>query len=133
MKKNGKLRVYVDFKDLNVVTPKDTYVMPIANMLIDSITKNKLLSFMDGFSGYNKILIAIENIPKTNFRYPSSIGTFEWMIMSFGLKNVGATYQRAMHAIFHDMLGYHMEVYIDDITIKFKIASEHVDHLRKCF
>ena len=53
--------------------------------------------------------------------------------MAFGLKNVGATYHRAMNAIFHDMLGHHMEGYIDDIVVKTKRASEHVDHLRKSF
>ena len=54
MKKNGKLRVCVDFRDLNVVTPKDIYVMPIANMLVDSTANNELLSFIDGFSRYTK-------------------------------------------------------------------------------
>ena len=53
--------------------------------------------------------------------------------MPFGLKNVGATYQRSMNAIFHDMLGHHMEIYIDDIVVKSKKASEHVNHLRKSF
>ena len=68
---------------------------------------------MDGFFGYNKILIAVEDIPKTIFRCLGSIGAFEWMVMPFGLKNAGTTYQRAMDAIFHDMLGHHVEVYID--------------------
>ena len=54
IKKNGKLRVCVDFRDLNVVTPKDMYVMPIDDMLIDSTENNELLSFMDGFSGCNQ-------------------------------------------------------------------------------
>ena len=58
---------------------------------------------------------------------------FEWLVMPFGLKNVGATYQRAMNAIFHDMLGHHMEIYIDDIVVKYKMATEHVNHLRKSF
>ena len=53
--------------------------------------------------------------------------------MPFGLKNIGATYQRAMNAIFHDMLGHHMEIYIDDIVVKSKKATEHVNHLRKSF
>ena len=53
----------MDFRDLNVDTPKDMYVMPIADMLVDSVANNELLSFMDGFSGYNKILIALEDIP----------------------------------------------------------------------
>ena len=57
MKKNGKFRVCVDFRDLNVAIPKDMYVMPIVDMLVDSNMNNELLSFMDGFSSYNKILI----------------------------------------------------------------------------
>ena len=133
MKKNGKLRVCVDFRYLNVATPKDIYVMPIVDMLVDSTANNELLSFMDGFSCNNQILIAVEDIPKTAFRCPGSIGTFEWLVMSFGLNNAGATYHRAMNAIFHDMLGHHMEVYIDDIVVKSKRANEHVDHLRKNF
>ena len=54
MKKNGKLRVCVDFRDLNVITHKDMYVMPIVDMLVDSTANNELLSFMDGFFGYNQ-------------------------------------------------------------------------------
>ena len=59
MKKNGKLRVCVDFRDLNATSLKDKYVMLIADMLVDSIANNELLSFMDGFSRYNQILIDI--------------------------------------------------------------------------
>ena len=76
MKKNGKLRVCVDLRDLNVVTPEDMYVMPIADMLIDSTANNELLSFMDSFSGYNQILIVVDDIFKTTFRCPGSLGTF---------------------------------------------------------
>ena len=53
--------------------------------------------------------------------------------MPFGLKNIGATSQRAMNAIFHDMLGHHMEIYNDDIVVKSKMVVEHVNHLRKSF
>ena len=88
---------------------------------------------MNGFSGYNQILIAVKDMPKTSFRFLGSIRTFEWLVMLFGLKNAGATYRKAMNAIFHDMLGHHMEVYINDIVVKSKRASEHVDHLRKIF
>ena len=133
VKKNGKLRVCIDFRDLNAATPKDVYVMPIADMLIDTAAGNELLSFVDGFSGYNQILIAEEDIHKTAFRCPSSIGVFEWLVMPFGLRNAGATYQRAMNAIFHDMIGRHVEVYIDDIVIKSKKAADHVEHLKETF
>ena len=133
MKKNGKLKVCVDFRDLNVASPKDMFVMPIVDMLVDSTTSNELLSFLDDFSGYNQILIAIDYISKTAFRCPSSLGMFEWMVMPFGLNNYGATYQRAMNAICHDMLGHHMEIYINDIVVKSKKFTEHVNHLRKSF
>ena len=87
MKKNGKLSVCADFRDLNAVTPKDMYVMPIANMLVDYTTNNELLSFMDDFSRYNQILIVVDDISKTTFKSPSSLGTFEWSVMPFNLKN----------------------------------------------
>ena len=133
MKKNGKLRICIDFKDLNLATPKDIYVMPVADMLIDAASRNELLSFMYGFSGYNQIFITKEDMSKTAFRCPRAIRIFEWLVMPFGLKNAGATYQRAMNAIFHDMIDHHMEVYIDDIVVKSKKASDHVVHLRKSF
>ena len=62
MTKNRKLRVCVDFRDLNNLTPKDMYVMPIADMLVYSTANNELLSFMDGFSRYNQILIVVDDI-----------------------------------------------------------------------
>ena len=65
-------------------------------------------------------------------RPPSNL-LFEWWVVPFGLKNASAIYQRAMNAIFHDMLGHHMEIYIDDIVVKSKKATEHVNHLRKSF
>ena len=133
MKKNGKLRVCVDFRDLNVDTPKNMYVMPIIDMLIDSIANNELLSFMDCFFGHNQILITIDDISKTAFKCPGSLRTFEWLVMPFGLKNADTTYQRAINVIFHDMLGHHMEIYIDDIMVKSKKTVEHVNHLRKSF
>ena len=106
IKNNGKLRVCVDFRDLNAATSKDMYIMPNADMLVDSTANNELLSFMDGFSGYNQILIVVDDIYKTVFRCHDSLGTFEWLVMPLCLKNAGVTYQRAMNAIFHDMLGH---------------------------
>ena len=70
MKKNGKIRVYISFRNFHSATPKDEYPMPIADMLIDSTARHELLSFMDGYSGYNQIYIAEEDIHKTVFRCP---------------------------------------------------------------
>ncbi|XP_073277708.1 uncharacterized protein [Primulina huaijiensis] len=107
--------------------------MPIPDMLIDSVARHELLSFMDGFSGYNQIKIAESDTHKTAFRCPGAVGTFEWLVMPFGLKNAGATYQRAMNSIFHDMIGQHIEVYIDDIVVKSKQAADNVERLRRSF
>jgi hypothetical protein len=118
LKKNGKLRICIDFRNINMATPKDEYPMPFANLLVDGASRYKVLSFMDGHSGYNQIFIAESDVDKTAFKCPGSIGTFEWVVMSFGLKNARAIYQRAMNSIFHDIIGKYMEVYIDDIVIK---------------
>ena len=88
MKKNEKLRVCVDFRDSNATTPKDMYVMPIVDMLVDTTAKNELLSFMDGFSKYNQILIVVDDISKIALRCFGSSGMFEWLVMPFGLKNL---------------------------------------------
>ena len=133
IKNNGKLRVCVDVRDLNDVTPKDMYAMPIVDMLVDSTTNNELLSFMDGFFGYNQILIVVDDVSKTALRCPCSLGTFEWLVIPFGLKNTSTTYQRDMNAIFYDMLGHHMEIYINDIVVKSKKVAKYVNHLKKSF
>ncbi|GLU07027.1 hypothetical protein SLE2022_240070 [Rubroshorea leprosula] len=133
VKKNGKLRICVDFRNLNLATPKDEYPMPVADLLVDGAARHRILSFMDDHSGYNQIFIAEEDIPKTAFRCPGAIGTYEWVVMPFGLKNAGATYQRAMNAIFHDMIGRFMEIYIDDVVVKSNEEEEHLEHLKLAF
>ena len=67
-KKNGKLRVCIDFRDLNKATPMDGYPMPIADMLVDAAAGHKVISFMDGNAGYNQIFMAEEDIHKTASR-----------------------------------------------------------------
>jgi hypothetical protein len=126
-KKNGKMRVCVDFKDLNRATPMDGYPMPVADLLVDAAARHKVISFMDGNAGYNQIFMATEDISKTTFRCPGHIGMFEWIVMTFGLKNAGATYQRAMNYIFHELIGKIVEIYIDDVVIK---SLNHDSHLK---
>jgi hypothetical protein len=117
-KKDGRWRVYVDFRDLNRATPKDEYPMPVVEMLINAAACNKILSFMDGNAGYNQIFMAPEDIHKTAFRVPGAMGLFEYVVMTFGLKNAGATYQRAMNYIYHDLIDILVEIYIDDVVLK---------------
>jgi hypothetical protein len=73
---------------------------------------------MDGNAGYNQIFMAPEDIHKTAFRVPSAVGLFEYVVMTFGLKNAGATYQRVMNYIYHDLIGKLVEIYIDDVVVK---------------
>jgi len=91
-KKNGKLRVCIDFMNLNKATPMDGYPMPVADLLVDAAAGHRIISFIDGNAGYNQIFMAEEDIPKTAFRCPGHVGLFEWIVMTFGLKNAGATY-----------------------------------------
>jgi hypothetical protein len=125
-KKNGKMRVCIDFRDQNRATPMDGYPMPVADLLVDAAAGHKVISFMDGNAGYNQIFMAVEDISKTAFRCPGHIGLFEWIVMIFGLKNAGATYQRAMNYMFHELIGKIVEIYIDDVVIK---SSDHESHL----
>jgi hypothetical protein len=118
MKNTGKIRVCVDFWNVNKATPKDEYPMPVADMLINRASGYKMISFLDGNAGYNQIFMAEEDVFKIAFRCPGFVGLFEWVVMTFGLKNARATYQRAMNLIFHDLLGIILEVYIDDLVVK---------------
>ncbi|KAM1348666.1 hypothetical protein ACFX2F_002820 [Malus domestica] len=114
------VRCCVDYRNINGATPKDEYPMPMADLSIDAVAKHKVLSFMDGNAGYNQIKMAPDDIHKTAFRCPGHVGAYEYLVMPFGLKNAGATYQRGMNGIFHDLIGQSMEVYIDDIVVKSK-------------
>jgi hypothetical protein len=111
-KKDGQWRVCMDFRDLNRATLKDEYPMPVVEMLME------ILSFMDGNAGYNQIFMAPEDIHKTAFRVSSVVGLFEYVVMTFGLKNASATYQRAMNYIYNDLTGKLVEIYIDDVVVK---------------
>ena len=120
------MRVYIDFRDLNKATPMDGYPMPRADMLVDTAVGHKVISFMDDNAGYNQNFMAEKDIAKIVFRCPGSIGLFEWVVMTFGLKNAGKTYQRAMDYIFHNLIGKIVEIYIDDVVVKYKGYKEHL-------
>jgi hypothetical protein len=120
----------MDFRNHNRATPKDEYPMPIANLLVDSASSNKVISFLDGNAGYNQIFMVKEDVSKTTFCCPGFIGLFEWVVMTFGLKNAGAMYQRAMNLIFHDLLRVLMGVYIDDVVVKSIGFEEHMTDLK---
>ena len=115
-KKDRKVRMCVDYRDLKRASPKDNFPLPHIDTLVDNTAKHFLFSFMDGFSSYNQIRMAPENMEKTIFL--TMWGTFCYKVIPFGLKNVGATYQRAMVMLFHDMMHKEIEVYVDDMIVK---------------
>ncbi|KAL0394673.1 UNVERIFIED_CONTAM: Polyprotein P3 [Sesamum latifolium] len=120
-----------EVKDLNNACPKDDFPLPIAELMIDATTGHEALSFMDGSSGYNQIRMAPADEELTAFR--TLKGIYCYKVMPFGLKNAGATYQRAMQRIFDDMLHKNVECYVDDLVVKSKKREDHLYDLRKVF
>jgi hypothetical protein len=126
----GKIWICVDFRNLNQATLKDEYPMPVADLLIDSASGNKMISFLDGNAGYNQIFMVKDDVSKTAFCFPGFVGLFEWVVMTFGLKNASAMYQRAMNLIFHYLLRVVIEVYIDDVVVKSVGFREHMTNIK---
>jgi len=121
----------VDFTDLNKTCPKESFPLPRIDQLVDSTAGHKLLTFMDTFSGYNQIKMANEDQEKTAFI--TIQGLYCYKVMSFGLKNAGATYQRLMNKMFSKQIGINMEVYVDDVLVKNKEELALLDDLRERF
>ena len=121
----------VDFWDLNKASPKDDFPLPYIDILVDNTTAYALLSFMNRFLGYNQIKMAQEDMEKSSFITPW--GTYYYKVMPFGLKNAGATYQRAATTFLHDLIHKEVEVYVDDMIVKFEDFEGHIPALRKFF
>ncbi|KAJ8635963.1 hypothetical protein MRB53_010230 [Persea americana] len=130
-KKNGQIRVCIDYRDLNNACPKDEFPLPIPEVMIDNTCGFERMTFMDGFSGYNQIKMHPEDERHTSFRTP--FGVYCYTVMPFGLKNAGATYQRAMMKIFQDMQQKTVECYVDDLAVKSKRKEDHLQDLREVF
>ena len=95
------------------------------------VSGSKLFSLLDGFLGYNQVLVAEEDRLKTTFR--TRWGTSAYRRMPFGLINAGATFQRSMDIAFRGLIGRNVVIYLDDITIFSKKRGEHVFHQRRIF
>jgi len=130
-KKNGDIRICIDFRDLNKACPKDDFPLPTMEVMIDNTSTYEAFSFMDGYSGYNQIRMAPEDERHTAFRTP--MGVYCYRVMPFGLKNAGATYQRVMTRIFDDLLYDIAECYVDDLVVKSVTRKQHVKDLATVF
>ena len=130
-KANGKWKMCVDFTDLNKACPKDNYPLQWIDTLVDLTARHQLLSFMDAFSGYNQIIMEEADQEKTSFI--TSQRLFCYKVMSFGLKNARATYQRLMNKMFIHQIRRNVQVYVDDMLVKSLRENDHLNNLRETF
>jgi predicted MPP superfamily phosphohydrolase len=129
-KKDDKIIVCIDFRDLNKVSSNDDFHLPHIDFMINNAARSLTYSFMDGFFRYNHIKMVKEDKKKTIF---ITWETFCYKVMPFKLKNVKATYPRIMVTLFHDMIHKDIEVYVDDMIDKSKKEKDHVQILIKLF
>jgi hypothetical protein len=129
-KKQGTIRVCIDYRDINKSCPKDNFPTPFIDQIVDDCTGSKIFSLMDGFYGYNQINIVPEDQHKTTFICPW--GTFTYQKLPFGLKNVGETFQRAMYYAFHD-IKHIVQPYLYDLPTHSMHRVDHPIHLRAIF
>ncbi|XP_028799536.1 uncharacterized protein LOC114754863 [Neltuma alba] len=108
-------RICMDYRKLNTATRKDHFPLPFIDQMLDKLAGQEFFCFLDGYSGYNQIVIAPEDQEKTTFTCP--YGTFAFKRMPFGLCNAPATFQRCMMAIFADMIEKTIEVFMDDFSV----------------
>jgi hypothetical protein len=106
----------IDYTDLNKHFPKDPFPLPRIDQVVDSTAGNVLPCFLDCYSGYHQIALHPDDKDKTTFITP--YGIFCYKVMTFGLKNAGATYHKAIQKCLKSQIGKNVEAYIDDVVIK---------------
>ncbi|KAL0549288.1 hypothetical protein IC582_013769 [Cucumis melo] len=127
-KKDGSMRLCIDYRELNKVTVKNRYPLPRIDDLFDQLQGATVFSKIDLRSGYHQQRIKDGDVPKTAFR--SRYGHYEFIVMSFGLTNAPAVFMDLMNRVFREFLDTFVIVFIDDILIYSKTEAEHEEHLR---
>ena len=130
-KANEKWRMCVDFTYLNKACPKDSFPLSSIDSLVDNASGCQLLSFLDTFSGYNQIQMHPNDERKTALM--AEFASYYYKFMPFGIKNIGATYQRLMYKILAPLLGQNVQVYVDDMVLTSKKKEQHVIDLEEPF
>jgi hypothetical protein len=126
-KKDKELCLCVDYRLLNAVTIKNKYLLPCIDILFDQLVGDQVFSKIDLRSGYHQIKIHAEDKPKTAFT--ARYGLFEYLVMSFGLRNAPAHFMYLMNSIFMLEQDKFVVVFIDDILIYSRSMEEHEEHL----
>ena len=121
----------VDYTSLNKACPKVPYPLPRIDQIVDSTAGCETLSFLDAYSGYHQIRMKESDQLATSFITP--FGMYCYVTMLFGLRNVGATYQRCMNHVFGEHIGRTVEAYVDDIVVKTRKASDLLSNLEVTF
>ena len=124
-----KWRVCIDYQKLNAAKKKDHFSLPFINQILDRLAGQTYFCFLDGYSGYNQIVIHPDHQEKTTFTCP--FGTFSFRRMPFKLCNAPATFQRCMTALFSDFLGDSLKVFMDDLSIFRDDFDSCLAHLTK--
>lgn len=127
-KKDGSMRMCVDYRALNKITVKNRYPLPRIDDLLDRLCGAKVFSKIDLASGYHQVRIAPEDVHKTAFR--TRYGHYEFTVLPFGLCNAPATFQRLMNDTLFDYVDKFVIVYLDDICIYSPDSATHLEHLR---
>jgi len=126
-KKDGSLRLCIDYQELNQVTVKNKYPLPRIDDLFDQLAGAAVFLKIDLRSGYHQLKIK-EDVPKTTFR--SRYGHYEFLVLPFGLTNTPLYFMDLMNRVFHPYLDKFIVVFIDDILVYSKSKEEHAEHLR---
>ena len=128
-KQNGKIRICIDYRPLNLITTKSAYPMPRIDEILDSLAKAKVFSVIDATSGYHQIAMEEDDIEKTAFAWKGQL--YEYTRMPFGLCNAPATFQATMDAVLQEFKWKCAIPYLDDVIIYSESIEEHQEHLRR--
>jgi hypothetical protein len=121
----------IDYTDLNKHCPKDPFPFPRIDQVVDSMAGSVLLCFLDCYSGYHQIALHPDDEDKTTFITPHDIYCYK--VMTFGLKNAGATYQKAIQKCLKSQNGKNIEAYIDDVVVKTTVEDKLIAGLNETF